>query len=109
MAPLPRSRCAEPGRETRTITVVKGSPEWAFLAALRALEVLKADGALAATVTLHVDGSGALRIPHDVIAGMSPEVRARVPKLAGSYRYDFQEAKDLVIHQCQGFAYADWP
>ena len=94
-----------PEMTTQTVTVTKGTPEWAFLVACRALALLKAAGAPTASVTLYPDGSGNLRIPHAEVGVLSAEVRAKIPRLVGSYRFDFQEAADLVLHQCQGFSH----
>jgi hypothetical protein len=95
----------EPEILRQTIEIAQGTPRWAFLAALQALEALTASGASEATVTLYADGSGELRIPGPQLARLklSP---SQVYDLVGSVRRDDDES-DVVIRQCGGFAFRD--
>lgn len=93
--------------KTKTITIVQGSPEWAFIAACRALAKIQAGASRAvyATVTLYADGSGELRVPKEDVDALG---EVDLTELTGSHRpgWDPNE-EDLVITQCQGFAYRE--
>ncbi len=94
--------------ETRTLTVIQGTPAWAFQAALQALEALSARGVKAATVTLYSDGSGELRIPKRELPSLAERLTPEeLFDLVGSQRLDPFEGEDLVIRQCQGFAFRE--
>ncbi len=93
--------------KTLTLTITQGTPEWAFIAACRALETIEARASrpTLASVTLYADGSGELRIPaRDVEAASQVDLI----ELTGSRRVGLDpDDTDLVIYQCSGFAYRE--
>lgn len=99
-----------PAPQTRSLTIKQGTPEWAFIAACRALQAIKAGGAGTASVRLFADGSGELRIPRQELKRLANRMKPETLfDLVGSERIDSSdvEEQDFVVRQCGGFAWSD--
>ncbi len=95
--------------KTLTLTITQGTPEWAFIAACRALQAIEAGAArqILASVQLYADGSGELRIPARDVEAVS---QVDLIELTGSRRPGLDpDDPELVIDQCYGFAYRELP